>query len=97
MKDYTKIIKRPIVTEKGTKLRQEENQVIFAVAKNANKIEIKKAVEAAFKVKVTDVNVITKKPSDKVRQGRVVGRISGCKKAYVTLAPGEKIEFFEGV
>ncbi|WP_353116253.1 50S ribosomal protein L23 [Nitratidesulfovibrio sp.] len=95
--DYTQILVKPLVSEKATFVKDQAQQVVFFVNPRANKIEIKKAVEAAFKVKVTDVNVVTKKPADKVRQGRVVGRISGCKKAYVTLAPGEKIEFFEGV
>lgn len=95
--EYTQILMKPLVSEKATFVKENARQVVFFVDPRANKIEIKKAVEAAFKVKVTDVNVVIKKPGDKVRQGRVVGRISGSKKAYVTLAPGEKIEFFEGV
>lgn len=95
--DYTKILLRPVVSEKATLLRESAAQVAFYVAPEANKIEIGKAVEAAFKVKVVDVNVITVKPRPRVRQGRVRGRIAGYRKAYVTLAPGDKIEFFEGV
>lgn len=95
--DYTKILIKPLVSEKATYVREISQQVAFFVDPRANKIEIKKAVEAAFKVKVTGVNVVNRKPSDRVRQGRVVGRVSGFKKAYVTLAPGDKIEFFEGV
>lgn len=95
--DYTKILIKPLVSEKATYVREVSQQVAFFVDPRANKIEIKKAVEAAFKVKVTGVNVVNRKPSDRVRQGRVVGRVSGFKKAYVTLAPGDKIEFFEGV
>lgn len=95
--DYTKILIKPLISEKATYIREVSQQVAFYVDPRANKIEIKKAVEAAFKVKVTDVNVVNRKPSDRVRQGRVVGRASGFKKAYVTLAAGDKIELFEGV
>ena len=87
--DYTKILLRPVVTEKATMLRESAGQVAFFVDG--------KAVEEAFKVKVVDVNVVTVKPRNRVRQGRVKGRIPGYRKAYVTLAPGDKIEFFEGV
>ncbi len=95
--DYTKILLRPVITEKATVLRESNQQVAFFVDPKANKIEIGKAVEAAFKVKVTNVNVVTVKPRARVRQGRVKGRIAGYRKAYVTLAQGDKIEFFEGV
>ena len=94
--DYTKILLRPVVTEKATALR-EEGVYAFFVDTTANKIEIGKAVEEAFKVKVTNVNVITVKPRRRVRQGRVKGRIPGYRKAYVTLAADNKIDFFEGV
>lgn len=94
--DHTQILLRPVVTEKATSLRDGANQVSFFVHADANKIEIKKAVEAAFKVKVTGVNVVTKKPSERMKN-RKVSRVAGWRKAYVTLAPGEKIEFFEGV
>lgn len=96
--DYTKILIKPVVSEKATFVKDASNQVSFYVHPDANKIEIKRAVEDAFKVKVEAVNVIKKKPLARSRWGRrVAGRISGYKKAYVTLAPGEKIEFFEGV
>lgn len=95
--DYTKILLRPVVTEKATLLREQSEQIAFFVDPKANKIEIAKAVEAAFSVKVEKVNVITVKPRKRVRQGRVKGRIAGYRKAYVTLAKGDKIEFFEGV
>ena len=94
--DYTTILLRPVVTEKATALR-EQGVYAFFVAQKANRIEIGKAVEEAFKVKVTDVNVITVKPRRRVRQGRVKGRIAGYRKAYVTLAADNKIDFFEGV
>ena len=93
--DYTKILLRPVVTEKATALR-DANQVAFFVHPDANKIEIKKAVEAAFSVKVVDVNVVTRKAGEKIRNRKVV-HVPGWRKAYVTLAAGEKIEFFEGV
>ncbi len=95
--DYTKILLRPVVTEKATMLRDTAEQIAFFVDPKANKIEIGKAVEAAFKVKVEKVNVVTVKPRQRVRSGRVKGRIAGYRKAYVTLAKGDKIEFFEGV
>lgn len=94
--DHTQILLRPVVTEKATSLREGVNQVSFFVHADANKIEIKKAVEAAFKVKVTGVNVVTKQSSERIKN-RKVSHVAGWRKAYVTLAPGEKIEFFEGV
>ena len=90
--DHTQILLRPVVTEKATFLRDGANQVAFFVHPDANKI----AVETAFNVKVTDVNVVTRKPTERVRN-RKVSRVPGWRKAYVTLASGEKIEFFEGV
>ncbi|HPD22318.1 MAG: 50S ribosomal protein L23 [Pseudomonadota bacterium] len=96
MKDYTQIIKRPIVTEKGTMLRQEENQVVFAVAKHANKIEIKKAVEELFSVHVEDVKTMNMNGKTK-RFGMHTYRRPDWKKAIVTLRSGESIEFYEGV
>lgn len=95
--DYTKILLRPVVTEKASMLREGAEQIAFFVTPKANKIEIGKAVEEAFKVKVEKVNVVTVKSRDRVRAGRVKGRIAGYRKAYVTLAKGDKIEFFEGV
>ena len=95
--DYSQVIIRPLVSEKATSMKDEANQVAFYVNPRANKIEIKRAVEKAFSVSVTDVRVVCKKTGDKKRQGRVVGRVAGYKKAYVTLAEGAKIEFFEGV
>lgn len=94
--DHTQILLRPVVTEKATALRESGNQVSFFVHPAANKIEIRKAVETAFNVKVTGVNVVTGKATERVRN-RKVSHVAGWRKAYVTLAPGEKIEFFEGV
>jgi large subunit ribosomal protein L23 len=95
--DYTQVLIRPLVTEKATMAKETANQVGFFVHPQANKIEVKKAVEKAFSVKVTAVNIVRKRPGMRRRFGRVVGRDSGYKKAYVTLAAGDKIELFEGV
>lgn len=91
------IIRRPLITEKSTLLKDDKGIVAFEVDRRANKIEIKKAVEAQFKVKVAEVRVANMHGKVR-RQGRFVGRQPDWKKAYVRLAPGEKpIEFFEGV
>ncbi len=91
------VIRRPLITEKSTELRDERNIVAFEVDRRANKIEIKRAVEAQFKVKVADVRVASMYGKPR-RQGRYVGRKADWKKAYVRLAAGEKpIEFFEGM
>ena len=95
--DYTKVLIKPLITEKTTYLKDQSNQVSFIVARKANKIDIQRAVERAFKVKVEKVRIVNKRPRLKKRFGRVVGKVSGYKKAYVQLAPGEKIDFFEGV
>ncbi|KUG28658.1 lsu ribosomal protein l23p (l23ae) [hydrocarbon metagenome] len=94
--DYASILLRPLVSEKATFVKEAANQVVFQVAPGANKIEIKKAVEAAFSVKVDSVSVSVRKARRR-RYGRVMRRVPGMKKAYVTLAAGDKIEFFEGV
>jgi large subunit ribosomal protein L23 len=96
MKDITKIIKRPIVTEKGTSLREEHNQVLFAVDKDANKIEIKQAIETLFNVHVEEVRTMNIKGKQKRFGMRSYVR-SDWKKAVVTLRDGESIEFYEGV
>ena len=98
--DYTQILLKPLISEKGTFLKEEANQVAFFVSRDANKVQIKKAVEEAFDVKVEAVNVVVKKPLAKlVSRGRKrqASRVPGYKKAYVTLAEGSRIEFFEGV
>ncbi len=90
------IIRRPLITEKSTLQREDLGIYAFEVARGANKVEIKRAVEAQFDVKVAEVR--TTKVHGKVRrQGRYEGRRPDWKKAYVRLASGEKpIEFFEG-
>jgi large subunit ribosomal protein L23 len=89
------ILRRPVITEKNS-LLIEQNKYAFEVAPDANKPEIKKAVEKAFKVKVTSVNVMTV-PGKMRRAGRRRGMTSPWKKAVVTLEPGSKIDLFEGV
>lgn len=94
MKDPRTIILAPIITEKSMYLKEKYNQVSFWVDPSANKIEIKRAVEDLFKVKVVDVQTIRVK--GKPKGGfRNPGRTSIRKKAIVRLAEGETIEFFE--
>lgn len=90
------IIKRPVNTEKTTIQKEAANQVTFEVDPKANRIEIGKAVEAVFKVKVSDVRTLQVKGKIK-RRGRTLGKRKDWKKAIVTLMPGERIEFFDGV
>ena len=94
---YVNILLKPLISEKATKAKEESNQVLFLVAPQSNKVEIKAAVEEAFKVKVTEVNVVRRRPMKRARHGRPTSHVAGYKKAYVTLAEGDKIEFFEGV
>lgn len=96
MKLYTKIILRPLLTEKNTAMKEKENRVVFEVARDANKLEIKGAVEEAFKVSVAAVNILNVKGKVK-RLGRNMGKRRSWKKAVVTLKEGSVIEFFEGV
>ena len=95
--EYTQVLIKPLLTEKTSILKDAAQQVTFFVHPSANKVEIKRAVEKAFDVKVQAVNVVNRAAVSRKRQGRVIGRVSGGKKAYVTLAKGDKIEFFEGV
>jgi large subunit ribosomal protein L23 len=90
------LIRRPLITEKATRLKEASNTVCFEVARTANKIEVARAVEKLFGVKVLDVRVANREGKWK-RMGRFVGQRKGWKKAYVRLAPDQKIEFFEGV
>jgi large subunit ribosomal protein L23 len=91
------IIRRPLITEKSTRLKEASGTICFEVARDANKIEIARAVTALFGVKVADVRVANRRGKWK-RMGRFIGQRKDWKKAYVRLAPGEKpIEFFEGV
>ena len=91
------IIRRPLITEKSTLQREVDGTYAFEVAMGANKIEIRRAVEAQFKVKVDAVRICRVHGKER-RQGRYAGRQPDRKKAYVRLREGEKpIEFFEGV
>ncbi len=95
MKESREIIKRPLITEKSSGIK-DLNWYVFAVNRKANKKEIKEAVEKVFKVKVDRVRTLVL-PGKKVkRTGRIVGQTSPLKKAYVRLSEG-KIELFEGV
>jgi large subunit ribosomal protein L23 len=103
------IIKRPLLTEKGTHLKETggnppgdldpetvKAQLLFEVAKDANKVEIRHAVEKLWNVNVLAVRTSIVRGKEK-RVGRFVGKTSNWKKAVVTIAPGQNIEFFEGV
>ena len=95
MKGPQDIIIAPLISEKGTALAESANQFLFKVRPNANKIEVKHAVETLFKVKVLDVRMA--RYLGKMRRvGRSMGRRSDWKKAYVTLKEGDKIDFFGG-
>lgn len=89
------VLKRPIISEKTTALK-EQGKYAFEVVKGANKRQIKEAVELAFKVDVVKVNIVNV-PGKTKRFGRRQVLTPEWKKAVVTLAPGQKIEFFEGV
>jgi large subunit ribosomal protein L23 len=96
MKEPRSIVRRALITEKGTVLRERRNQYTFEVARDANRIEIKRAVESIFSVKVDEVRTMQMRGKEK-RQGRFAGRRSDWKKAIVTLKPDQKIELFEQV
>ena len=95
MKGPQDIIIAPLISEKGTALAESANQFLFKVRPNANKIEVKHAVETLFKVKVLDVRMAHYLGKMR-RVGRSMGRRSDWKKAYVTLKEGDKIDFFGG-
>ncbi len=95
MEQY-KIIRRPVVTEKGTLLKDQNNQLVFEVTLDATKPEIRKAVEKLFKVKVLEVRTQNRAGKPK-RLGRLRGRRRHWKKAIVTLQEGHRVDFFEGV
>jgi len=89
------IIRRPILlTEKASKLREEQNQVVFEVAREANKVQIKNAVETLFNVGVVSVRTQVVRGKDR-RMGRGYVKLPNWKKAVVTLKPGDNIPFFE--
>ncbi len=91
-----KIIRRPLITERASQLQEDKNKYVFEVRKDANKIEIKRAAEALFEVDVIKVNTLSVHGKMK-RLGRFQGRRPSWKKAIVTLANGQSIDFFEDV
>jgi large subunit ribosomal protein L23 len=94
MNEYD-IILKPIITEKSTLVKETGNQYVFEVLRSANKIEIRKAIEKLFKVKVINVHV-SNMQGKKKRLGRYAGKRSDWKKAIVKLSPKDKITIFEG-
>ena len=88
------VLRRPLITEKTTIQKEDNNQVVFRVRRDSNKIEIRKAVEKLLGVKVTAVNTSVSRGKTK-RLGQKTGRRPNWKKAVVTLAAGEDVEFFE--
>ncbi len=89
------IIKTPIITEKTTDQKGLANQVSFEVERSANRVEIKRAIEQIFNVRVAKVRTIQMKGKRK-RQGRIMGKRKDWKKAVISLMPGERIESLEG-
>ena len=95
MTDLYDIIRLPRITEKGSRLKEKSNVLTFEVRTDANKIQVRKAIEGIFKVKVVDVTTVSV-PGKRKRMGQREGRRSDWKKAYVTLKAGDKIDIFEG-
>jgi large subunit ribosomal protein L23 len=95
MKNIYTVLKKPLFTEKGSSLKEVHNKILVEVAKNANKLDIKKAVEDIFKVKVEKIATINTQGKWK-RYGKFIGKKPNRKKAIVTLKTGEKLEFIEG-
>lgn len=93
MKPLHQIIRKPLITEKGNLLKEDSGVVTFEVARDANKIEIKRAIEDAFDVKVKSVNTSLVRGKVK-RVGANLGQRNNWKKAFVTLAEGNDIDFF---
>jgi large subunit ribosomal protein L23 len=93
-RDPRTVVLEPVVTEKATRDREAKNEVAFKVARDANKVEIRKAVEELFDVVVTDVRTMSVRGKLK-RLGRFEGRRAAWKKAIVTLKKGQVIDFFE--
>ena len=90
------VLLRPVISEKSV-AQTERNNYTFAVAREANKFQIKAAVEAEFKVDVLGVRVLTVKSKQKRRGRKTLGTVPGWRKAIVTIAAGQKIELFEAV
>jgi large subunit ribosomal protein L23 len=90
------IIRKPVITEKATHLKDKSNKYVFEVERNSNKIEIKKAIEEIFKVTVQDVHTYITHGKIRTR-GKFKGRRPDWKRAVVLLKEGDSIEFFEGI
>ena len=96
MRDAREVVIRPLVTERSTELGEDQNAYTFVVSKDANKIEIRHAIERLFSVKVAAVRTMNYRGKWR-RVGRSLGRRPGFKKAVVRLAEGEKIDVYEGI
>ena len=96
MKGPYEVVLKPLLTEKGTRCKEEANQYLFQVAKGANKVEIKQAIEQLFKVTVLEVRTLHVQGKVK-RLGRFQGRRPDWKKAIATLKQGDSIDLYEGV
>lgn len=96
MMELYQVIKKPLITEKGTKQKEQYNQLAFVVDQRANKVLVRNAIESIFKVKVLSVQMMKVRGKQR-RVGRNAGKRADWKKAIVRLAPGENIEFFEGI
>ena len=97
MMEPLQLIRRPLISEKSTRIKETTNTICFEVDRRANKIEVRRAVEKLFGVKVAQVRLVNRQGKWK-RMGKFLGQRKAWKKAYVRLAAGEKpIEFFEGV
>jgi large subunit ribosomal protein L23 len=96
MRDPREVVVRPVVTERSTVTLDEENAATFVVARDANKIEIRRAVEQLFDVKVVNVRTLNVRGKWR-RVGRAVGKKPAYKKAIVKLAEGERIDVYEGI
>ena len=94
--DMYQVLKRPLITEKGTRQKEQSNQMIFEVDRRANRVMVRNDVESIFKVNVLSVKLMNVKGKER-RVGKNVGRRPDWKKAIVRLGPGENIEFFEGI
>ena len=90
------LIRRPLITEKTNIQKESYNQITFEVDRNANRVEIKRAIQDIFNVRVASVKTIQVKGKTKQR-GRITGKRRDWKKAIVKLMPGERIDFFDGV
>lgn len=96
MEEITSIIIRPLLTERGTHLKETQNTYLFEVMRSANKLQVKKAVEHLFNVKVRHVRTVSMHGKLKRLGSRPAGRRPDWKKAIVALVHGETIQFFEG-